>query len=85
MQLRKEALKKIQDFSGVWTRDLATQVRYSTNWAMKPLLLGASQLWVHSFPWKKMNVHDIWKIIYELWKWNENEMVVAVNAIYAIA
>ena len=52
-QLRKEAWKKIQDFNGVWTRDLAIPVRCSTNWAMKPLTLVAGQLWVHMFPWKK--------------------------------
>ena len=53
VQLRKEVWKKIQDFNGVWTRDLAIPVRCSTNWAMKPLTLGAGQLWVHMFPWKK--------------------------------
>ena len=42
MQLRKEAWKKIQRLP----------VRFSTNWAMKPLTLGAGQLWVHMFPWK---------------------------------
>ena len=52
LQLRKEALKKIQDFNGAWTRDLAIPVRRSTNWAMKPLALGAGQFWVHMFPWK---------------------------------
>ena len=87
-KLRKEALKKIQDFNGVWTRDLAIQVRYSTNWAMKPLLLGAGQLWVHRFPWKNKcswyMKNYIWTVEMK-WKWNENEMVVAVNAIYAIA
>ena len=91
-KLRKEALKKIQDFNGVWTRDLAIQVRYSTNWAMKPLLLGAGQLWVHRFLWKKW-VFMIYEKLYmncgnEMkmkWTWNENEMVVPVNAIYAIA
>ena len=31
--------EKIQDFNGVWTRDLAIPVRCSTNWAMKPLTL----------------------------------------------
>ena len=36
MQLRKEAWKKF--------------MRCSTNWAMKPLTLGAGQLWVHMFP-----------------------------------
>ena len=86
MQLRREAWKKIQDFNGVWTRDLAIPVRCSTNWTMKPLTLGADQLWVHIFPWKKWVL-----MIYEMnhmWtaemKWNE-EMIVAVNAIYAIA
>ena len=63
MQLRKEAWKKIQDFNGVWTRDLAIPVRCSTNWAMKPLTLGAGQLWVHMFSWKKW-VYDIWNKSY---------------------
>ena len=49
----KKPQKKIQDFNGVWTRDLIIPVWYSTNWAMKPLTLGACQLWVHRFPWKK--------------------------------
>ena len=53
MQLRKEAWKKIQEFNGVWTSDLAILVRCSTNWATKPLTLGAGQLWVHMFSWKK--------------------------------
>ena len=66
MQLRKEAWKKIQDFNGVWTRDLAILVQCSTNWAMKPLTLGAGQLWVHMFPWKKWvlmiyEINHIWK------------------------
>ena len=39
MQLRKEAWKKF--------RTSRLPVRYSTNWAMKPLTLGAGQLWVH--------------------------------------
>ena len=50
----KKPEKKIQDFYGVWTRDLAIPVRCSTNWDMKPLMLGAGQLWVHMFPWKKL-------------------------------
>ena len=37
----------------------------STNWAMKPLTLGAGQLWVHMFPWKKWvlmiyEINHIW-------------------------
>ena len=39
--------KKSQDFNGVWTRDLAIPVWCSTNWAMKPLTLGAGQLSVN--------------------------------------
>ena len=80
-QLRKEAWKKkIQDFNGVWTRDLAIPVRCSTNWAMKPLTLGAGQLWVHMFPWKKWVLMIYEWIIYELrkMKWNEG-MIVAVK------
>ena len=42
-----------------WPRDLP--VPCSTNWAMKPLTLGAGQLWVHMFPWKKWVL-----IIYEI-------------------
>ena len=71
----KEAWKKLQDFNGIWTRDLAIT---SANWAMKPLTLRAGKLWVHMFPWKKLVL-----MIYER-KWNE-EMIVAVSAIYTIA
>ena len=53
MQLRKEAWKKIQDFNGVWTRDLAITGGCPTNWAMTQLTLGAGQLWVPTFTWKK--------------------------------
>ena len=78
MQLRKWSLKNkiIQDFNGVWTRDLAIPVRCSINWAMKPLTLGAGQLWVHMFPWKKWVL-----MIYEInhrwtaemkWKWRHD-------------
>ena len=76
MQLHKEAWKKIQDFNGVWTRDLAIPVRCSTNWAMKPLTLGAGQLWVHMFPWKKWvlmiyEINHIWTVEMK-WKWRND-------------
>ena len=80
-QLRKEAWKKkIQDFNGVWTRDLAIPVRCSTNWAMKPLTLGAGQLWVHMFPWKKwvLMIYEMNHIWTAEMKWNEG-MIVAVK------
>ena len=74
MQLRKKPEKKnIQDFNGVWTRVLAIPVRCSTNWAMKPLTLGAGQLWVHMFPWKKWvlmiyEINHIWTAEMK-WRW----------------
>ena len=82
MQLRKEAWKKIQDFNGVWTRDLAIPVRCSTNWAMKPLTLGAGQLWVHMFPWKKWvlmiyEINHIWTAEMK-WKWR-NDRIASVS------
>ena len=48
--------------------------------------LGAGQLWVHIFPWKKwvLMMYEINHIWTAEMKWNE-EMIVAVNAIYAIA
>ena len=44
-----------------------------TNWAMKPLTLGAGHLWVLMIPWG-MNINDEWYmkwIIYELRIWNQ--------------
>ena len=60
MQLRKEAWKKIQDFNGVWTRDLAIPVRCSTNWTMKPLTLGAGQLSVCQTSDLKCLISEVW-------------------------
>ena len=53
MQLRKEAWKKFRTLTGFEPVTSRLPVRCSTNWAMKPLTLGAGQLWVHMFPWKK--------------------------------
>ena len=63
LQFRKQAWK-FQDFNGVWTRDLALLVRALTNWAMKPLTLGAGHLWVPMFPWG-MNQMKLWSS--QLW------------------
>ena len=54
-----------------WPRDLP--VRCSTNWAMKPLTLGAGQLCFHIFPWKKWvlmiyEINHIWTAEMK-WKW----------------
>ena len=55
MQLRKEAWKKTSTRFEPVTSQLPVQC--STNWAMKPLTLGAGQLWVHMFPgMKEMSV-----------------------------
>ena len=42
---------KSQDFNVVWTRDLAISGNALTNWAMKPLTLGAGHLWGLRSPW----------------------------------
>ena len=52
MQLRKEAWKKFRTSTGFEPVTSRLLVRCSTNWALKPLTLGAGQLWVHIFPWK---------------------------------
>ena len=72
----QRSLQKIQDFNGVWTHDLAIPVRCSTNWAMKQLTLGADQLWVHMFPWKKWvlmiyEINHIWTAQMK-WKWRND-------------
>ena len=59
MQLRKEALKKIQDFNGVWTRERDTgamlyQLSYeATN-------VGSRSIVGSYVPVKEMSVNDIW-------------------------
>ena len=53
MQLREEDWKKFRTSTGFEPVTSRLPVQCSTNWAMKPLTLGADQLWVHMFPWKK--------------------------------
>ena len=53
MQLPKEAWNKFRTSTGFEPVTSRLPVWCSTNWAMKPLTLGAGQLWVHMFPWKK--------------------------------
>ena len=69
--------EKIQDFNGVWTRDLAIPVRCFTNWAMKPLTLGAGQLWVHMFPWKKWVL-----MIYEVLNFFQASLRKCINCVH---
>ena len=72
LQLRKEAWKKFRTSTGLEPVTSRIPVRRSTNWAMKPLTLGAGQLWVHMFPWKicKWMMH-MKEIICELRMWNQ--------------
>ena len=66
LQLRKEAWKKFRTSTGLEPVTSRIPVRRSTNWAMKPLTLGAGQLWVHMFPWKicKWMIHMKYIYIY---------------------
>ena len=70
---KKKKFRTLTRFEPVTSR---LPLRCSTNWAMKPLTLGAGQLWVHMFPWKKWVL-----MIYETnhkwtaemkWKWRND-------------
>ena len=76
MQLRKEAWKKFRTSMGFEPVTSRLPVRCSTNWAMKLLTLGAGQLWVHMFPWKKWvlviyEINHIWTAEI-IWKWRND-------------
>ena len=63
---------KMKKWSSQWTQFM----RCSTNWAMKPLTLGAGQLWVHTYPWKKWvliiyEINHIWTAEMK-WKWRND-------------
>ena len=57
---RNYFLKKIQDLNGVWTCDLAIPVWCSTNWAMKPMMLGAGQLSVCQTSDLRCLISEVW-------------------------
>ena len=68
--------KKIGTSTGFEPVTSRLPVRCSTNWAMKPLTLGAGQLWVHMFPWKKWvlmiyEINHIWTAEMK-WKWRND-------------
>ena len=76
MQFRKEAWKKFRTSTGFEHVTSRLPVRCSTNWAMKPLTLGAGQLWVHMFPWKKWvlmiyEINHIWTAEMK-WRWRND-------------
>ena len=86
IQLRKEAWKKFRTPTGFEPVTSRLPVWYSTNWAMKPLTLGAGQLWVHMFPWKKWvlmiyEINHIWPAEMK-WKWRNNRFTSFKQFIY---
>ena len=58
MQLRKEAWK-IQDFNGIWTRDLAIPVRCSNQLSYEATDVGSRSILGSYLPVKEMSVNDI--------------------------
>ena len=75
MQLHKEAWKKFRTSTRFKPVTSRLPMRCSTNWAMKPLTLGAGQLWVHMFPSKRWvlmiyEINQIWTAEMK-WKWKK--------------
>ena len=62
-QLRIEAWKS-QDFNGFEPVTSRYRCDALTNWAMKPLTLGAGHLWVLMSPWRMDVKFNIWHISY---------------------
>ena len=72
----KKPEKKIRTSTGFEAVTSRLPVRCSTNWAMKQLTLGAGQLWVHMFPWKKWvlmiyEINHIWTAEMK-WRWRND-------------
>ena len=64
-------LKKVRTSTGFEPRNSRYRCDGRTNWAMKPLTLGAGHLWVLRRP-KGMNLKFMWNISnIELWMWNQ--------------
>ena len=60
MRLRKEAWKKIQDFNGVWTRDLAITGAMLYQLSYEATDVGRRSIVGSYVPVKEMSVIDIW-------------------------
>ena len=54
LQLREESLKKIQDFNGAWTRDLAIPVRCSNQLSYEATDVGSRSILGSYVPVKDM-------------------------------
>ena len=59
MQLRKEAWKKIQNFKGVWTRDLAITSAMLYQLSYEATDFGSRSIAGSYVPVKEMSVNDI--------------------------
>ena len=55
------SLKKIQDFNGVWTRDLAITAAMLYQLRYEATDVGSRSIVGSYFPMKEMGVNDIWK------------------------
>ena len=80
--------QKIQDFNGVWSLDFT--ITDATLYQLSYETTDVGSGFIIMFPWKKMSVNDIWNKSYtncanEMKMKKNEEMIVAVNAIYAIA
>ena len=62
MQLRRKPKKKIQDFKGIWTRDLAIPVRCSNQLSHEATDVGSWSSMYSYVPVKEMNVIDVYEI-----------------------
>ena len=88
MQLHKKPEKKnsgLQQGLNPWPRDSGATL-YQLSYVATDV--GSMSIVGPYVPVKEMRVNGIWNksYLYELRKWNENEeMIVAVNTIYAIA
>ena len=73
MQLRNEAWKKIQDFNGIWTRDLAITSAMLYQLSYEATDVGSGSIVGSYFPVKEMSVNDIWNKSYMNYG-NENKI-----------
>ena len=82
LQLRREA-RKIQDFNGVWTRDLAIPVRRSNQLSYEATDVGSWSFVASNDPMRNESMikwYMKW-IIYELRIWNQVKVKVKVHVI----
>ena len=82
--------KQIQDFNGVWTRDLAITDATLYQLSYEATDVGSRSILGSYVPVKEMSVNDISNKSYtncanEMKMKKNEEMIVAVKAIYAIA